>query len=369
MTLAEMNLRVFQRRPVPHVFFQPRFEPWYEWNRQFGTLPEEISGLSLRETYDLARSSMRTVHYYTGQSDPIDRVFSPRVKITRVEEGDRMRFTIHTPHGDLMEEQHLTVDRTWRTVTFPVRSVQDLPALRWLLAETEYRFSEESFIRGREFVGDRGEPGFWVPKSPYLAMAQQWMKFEDFIYALADEKEKMEEIFSIIDAAYDRLYVDLTSSKTLRIVNFGENIAMAFLSLPYFDRYLLPWYEKRSGLLRAAGIFTHIHIDGYFRPLLPRLSGMPFDGLEALTPLPQGDVSLEEMRDNIGDKILLDGIPAVLFLEHFPREELYACVEKVISYFHPRLILGISDELPQGSGEEGFKRLLAVSRMCRVGTA
>jgi hypothetical protein len=139
---------------------------------------------------------------------------------------------------------------------------------------------------------------------------------------------------------------------------------MAYLSIPYFERYVLPWYEKRSGQLRETGIFTHIHIDGAFRPLLPYLAGLPFDGLEALTPQPQGDVSLEEIRDHLGDKILLDGLPAILFLSHHSRAELFRCFEKVVEYFHPRLILGISDELPQGGGEESFDRLLEISRLC-----
>ena len=42
MTFKEMNLRVFQRKPIPHVFFQPRFEPWFDWHRQFNSLPPEI---------------------------------------------------------------------------------------------------------------------------------------------------------------------------------------------------------------------------------------------------------------------------------------------------------------------------------------
>jgi len=40
MNYREMNLRVFAGEPIPHVFFQPRFEPWYDWQQQFGRLPE-----------------------------------------------------------------------------------------------------------------------------------------------------------------------------------------------------------------------------------------------------------------------------------------------------------------------------------------
>lgn len=69
-------------------------------------------------------------------------------------------------------------------------------------------------------------------------------------------------------------------------------------------------------------------------PVSPDISNMiPFEGLEALTPLPQGDVNIEEIKENIGEKVLLDGIPAILFLPHYPMKELEECVEKLIELF------------------------------------
>jgi len=121
-------------------------------------------------------------------------------------------------------------------------------------------------------------------------------------------------------------------------------------------------YNKRAGQLKKAGIYTHIHIDGSFRPLLKYLKVLPFDGLEALTPVPQGDVSIEEIKDFIGEKILLDGIPAIFFLPNYPLEKLQACVEKLINFFHPRLVLGVSDELPPPADIE---RVRYVSEYCR----
>ena len=40
-----------------------------------------------------------------------------------------------------------------------------------------------------------------MPKSPYLALAQQWMKFEDFIYALADDPQQVEDVMKAIDGS------------------------------------------------------------------------------------------------------------------------------------------------------------------------
>jgi hypothetical protein len=360
-----MNVRVFEGQPLPRVFFQPRIEPWYAWHTEMGNLPPRYAAMSLPELYDDLAISMRYVHYYTGMPDPVVWTRSEEVRVEREEDGDGAVVITRTPHGDLVERQHLTVDSTWRTVEFPVKGPEDLLKLRWLLERTQVTFSEERFEKGSRFVGERGEPQFWVPKSPYQALCQQLMKLDDFIYALADAPEEVEAVMELIDRTYDPLYEQIVEYGGVRIVNFGENIHEQLLSPRYFERYLIPWYERRSNQLREAGIFTHVHIDGYFRTLLPYLADLPFDGLEALTPEPQGDVTLEQIAEHIGDKVLLDGIPAVLFLPTYPRDRLARCVERLVELFHPRLVLGVSDELPEGAEEDSVERIRWVSDFCR----
>lgn len=380
MDFREMNLRVFQGKPVPQFFFQPRFEPWYDWHKIFHCMPPRFEGKSLRDVYDEMQVSMRTVHYYTGMPDPIVHRYDPEARIQERYDGERRTIRYETPYGVLVEGLKWTQDQTWRTVEFPVRQRTDFAALRWLFQHMHEEFSAENFAQGDAYVGERGVPQFWVPKSPYQALAQQWMRLEDLIFALVDCREEVEETLRVIDAAYNPLYEQLVANGPgeagamspasatpgrLRILNFGENLHEALMGPRYFERYFFPFYEKRCAQLRQAGIFTHVHMDGYFHSLLKYLRHLPFDGLEALTPVPQGDVTLEEMREHIGDKVLLDGIPAVLFLPTFSREELMETVEKVVRYFSPRLVLGISDELPEGADEEGITRLQMVSEWCR----
>jgi len=368
MTKREMNRRIFEGEPVPHVLFQPRIEPWYAWHSEFGGLPERYASLSLLELYDELDLSMRYVSYYTGQPAPVQGKYTEPVQVERRVEGKEAAIVTHTPHGDLVEKQHLTVDNTWRTVEFPVKDTGDLEGLAWLLERTSVTFNASRFEQGDRFIGERGDPQFWVRKSPYQALCQQWMKLDDFIYALTDAPSLVEHVMEMIDRSYDPLYEGIIQSGRVRIVNFGENLHEQLLSPRYFEKYLIPWYEKRAGQLRRAGIFTHVHIDGYFRDLLGYLSGLPFDGLEALTPLPQGDVSLDEIADHIGEKVLLDGIPAILFLPTYPEEQLMKCVHRIVELFAPRLVLGISDELPQGAGEESVERVRRVSDYCRTAT-
>lgn len=365
MTFREMNLRVFQRKPIAHVLFQPRFEPWYAWHKTFNQMPPAYANMEIRDLFDDLQVSMRYIHYYTGVPDPVIRTFDPEVEIIEKIEGRDCDRIYRTPYGDLHEHQKRTVDEEWRTVVFAAKNVDDLKKLRWLYQHTHYSYSAEFFKIGSDFIGERGEPQFWLPKSPYQALALNWMKLEHLIYAIADAPHEVEETLKAIDDSYDPLLEQICQSETVKIINFGENIHEALFSPRYFERYLLPYYEKRGNQLKAAGIFSHIHIDGYFTSLLPYLKDLPFDGIEALTPTPQGDVPLEVIKEHIGDKILLDGIPAVLFMDTYSREDLLSCAQQVVDLFYPNLILGVSDEVPEGTGREAIERLRLVSEWCR----
>ncbi len=365
MTKREMNLRIFEGKPVPQVFFQPRIEPWFELHKLKGTLPEEFMGLDVRGLYDQLDISMRYSQYFTGQPDPVQRTYSPAVKCRTESTSDRMVNVIETPYGELVTRYHITYDAGWRIVDFPVKGPEDLRKLRWVFENTRYSYSPENFQLGSDYFGDRGQPQFWVPRCPYQALALDWMKFEDFVMALMDVPEDFEPVMKAIDDSYDDLFSQLATSEGPKIINFGENVDCQLLSPRFFEKYHLAYYHKRSTPLRKAGIFTTIHLDGSLRTLLPYFADLPFDGLEALTPRPMGDVTLEELGAHMNGKVLLDGIPAVFFLPPFTLEDVQACVEKIIKLFGPRLVLGISDEIPMAADEEGIRRLKWVVEYCR----
>lgn len=89
--------------------------------------------------------------------------------------------------------------------------------------------------------------------------------------------------------------------------------------------------------------------------LLRDLQNCPMESIEACTPLPRGDVTLEEIKTALGDKILMDRIPAIYFLPLYLLEELKACTEKVLKLFYPNLILGASDEVPPDADIERIR--------------
>jgi hypothetical protein len=169
---------------------------------------------------------------------------------------------------------------------------------------------------------------------------------------MMDHPEVIAEYVEHATAADDAMY-EVLKACPVDILNFGENIDAFMDPPPIWNEHLLPYYRMRNDELHAAGKYTFIHIDGAMKPLLPYLRDCDWDAIEAATPVPQGDVTLDEIKQGFGDDIILvDGIPALYFLPSFKEKDLIDCTKRVGDLFHPKLVLGISDEPPPDSDIE-----------------
>jgi hypothetical protein len=133
-----------------------------------------------------------------------------------------------------------------------------------------------------------------------------------------------------------------------RIFNLGDHATNEFTPPPILEKYLLPRWQRISQRLHDAGRYVHTHWDGNSRLMLPYLLDTGLDGVEALTPEPMGDMTLEGIKEAVGDKmVVLDLLPAIDFLPNHPTSELVDFARKAMDMFAPKLILGISDEISQ----------------------
>jgi hypothetical protein len=186
------------------------------------------------------------------------------------------------------------------------------------------------------------------------------MGVEAGIYALHDWPREVEKLFIALNEIHDRL-IDVINASPIKIINFGDNVHAGTLPPELFKRYVLPAYQRRCDRLHSAGKFVHAHWDGDCRALLPYARQTHLDGIEAITPAPQGDVTLDEVKAALGEEMfLLDGIPAIYFDRTFSEAELMDCAREVIEKFAPRLVLGISDEI---SSTGDIERVRLVGRL------
>lgn len=337
----EVNLAVFQGEDPKGVLWQPRLEYWYDVNKKRGTLPEHLKEASLLDIYDYCHASVR---YFTK---PLCVRYNNVQVIEQWENRKRLRRTWETPVGALTDvihydEWHLSCHNT----EYKLKTTEDFKILEFILQDEMWYWDQETFEQDLQRVGERGSPQFYFRRSPIQGLFIEHMGFEKTIYMLYDYPDLIKHYVDVATEA-DNVMYDVLAQSPVQILNLGENID-AFMDPPRIWReHLVPYYCKRIDELHATGKFVHIHVDGAMKPLLGHLRNCPWDGIEAATPVPQGDVTLEEIKNALGDLILLDGIPALYFMpDQYSAERLVECVKRVVELFYPRLILGISDEIP-----------------------
>ena len=336
----ERILAVFQGEDPSGVVWQPRLEFWYQVNQKRGALPEHLKDRDLLEIYDYCRASVR----YFGNGLRV-RYRSVEVE-ERWEDEKALRRSWRTPVGELTEvvrydEWGLSAYNT----EYKLKQPEDFKVLEYILQDEEWYWDQEACEAELAQVGERGVPQFYFRRSPIQGLFIEHMGFEPTIYMHHDHPEVIAHYVDAATEADNRLY-EVLCACPVPLLNFGENIDAHMDPPPIFRGHLLPYYRRRAEELHRAGKSVHIHIDGAMRPLLPHLRECPWDGIEAATPLPQGDVTIEEIKEALGDLVLLDGIPAVYFLPTYPVEVLTSCVWRIVELFYPRLVLGISDEIP-----------------------
>ncbi|MCS7225252.1 MAG: hypothetical protein NZ959_11995 [Armatimonadetes bacterium] len=348
-------LSVYRRERPRRVVWQPRIDFWFLVNKARGTLPDRYKNATLLDVHDDLETSIR---YFIW---PL-KISYEKTVLREQRNGDRLIRTWITPIGELREVLHFTdFGYSHYHEEYRVKTADDLRILEYILQDSQYEFDTEGYQSDVERVGRRGVPQFFYRRSPLQSLIIEYMGFERTVYALQDAPEAINHFIEVASKADDRMYQVLLSCP-VPILNLGENIDACLNPPPMFLKFHIPYYRKRVTQIKAAGKFCHIHMDGSLKPLLPYLRSVDWDGIEAATPFPQGDVTLCELKEAMGDLILLDGIPALYFLPHYSESDLVKCVEELVRLFYPSLILGISDELPP---DGDIERVRLVSRLIR----
>jgi len=349
MTFRERHLAIFRHQPLDRVLWQPRLDTWIATNRTQGTLPERYLDLEHLAIYDDLHCSPRGYFWFNAC---LKAEQTGDVEVVAEQLPDGRRTTTRTPVGTVTQFDYIT-HCAHQTREFPIKTVDDIPVIEYLLRHTRWSWDEELFARQDATMGERAAPTIYVPRINIQRLIIQYTGFEPFHYLYHDHLAEMQCLIETINETDDLIY-DVVCACPVEIINFGDNVAGEFVSPTIFEQWYLPHYQRRSAQLHAVGKKCHSHWDGACKMLLPYAKETGMDGIEALTPVPQGDVTLQEIRAALGEnQILIDGIPCTHFMPQHSYDEVADITEEIIDLFAPNLVLGISDEIsPPGDIEK-----------------
>ncbi|MBN1863468.1 MAG: hypothetical protein JW808_01065 [Victivallales bacterium] len=118
--------------------------------------------------------------------------------------------------------------------------------------------------------------------------------------------------------------------------------------------------EATDEIVWTADVRCAVHLDGTTRGLLQKITATGVDAIEALTPLPVGDVAIEEMRKLTGsDSIILwGGVPGAMFAPPYTWTDMKRHVEKLLDAWRGTpFVVGVGDQVPSNGDITMVKRI------------
>jgi uroporphyrinogen-III decarboxylase len=230
----------------------------------------------------------------------------------------------HTPMGilseRLKEERGVgkwKVNRSWRDVTpwtieRRIKTPEDYEVLKFMLEDTLYEADYYPITQAKDWLGDDGVVIASLPHSPMQMLMIDWVGTPTFYIHFAMYREKMEEIYEIIDRRYEEIY-KIAAESPADAVMFGDNLDGILVNPELFENYFMPSYERCARIVHKNGKLLISHFDGRLDGLKELIAKCPQDVIEAFHPPPMGDLPIREALDLWKDKIILVGFPGSVY--------------------------------------------------------
>ncbi len=374
MTWKSLMLEKLRGGLVGRPLFVPRLDIWYHANRAKGTLPAELSGLSLRETvrflglgfHSVVPDFVRTgdesdiVHrglgFYNNPDFPyfvdfggvdysVDRSASELKVVYRLPKGE---ITTRIEYGENFLKSGMSIPAI---LEHPIKKEGDYALLEELFSKVRIEPRRQGYEVYRNRVGDDGLAVCFVSLAcgPFGHIQRDLRRMDEFFYDYYDFPRKIEGLAEVLGGLYEKMIASAAATDAEAAI-FGANYDEMITIRPMFDKHFLPWLRKAGDVLRAAGKLVLTHTDGENEDLIESFLSGGFDIADSVTPAPMTKLTLGQYRERFAGKIAIwGGIPSVLMLEDsMGYGEFKAFVERLIGECRPhdKLVYSIADTCP-----------------------
>ncbi|HUU68807.1 MAG TPA: uroporphyrinogen decarboxylase family protein, partial [Planctomycetota bacterium] len=329
---------------TPAIPWACNFDYWLAYNRAAGTLPEKYRDL---DPIGLARA-IRTAAWRRTCSWSIVPHDPDSVKITNRTDGPLTTWKALTP-GGMLTWRHRKPDDPLQSafpVEYPVKSPDDLPAYLCMIQNERF---EPDYAEVRAVIDAVGGDGVAIdrirraPIQHFMIEAAGW---ETGLLMLADAPAKVQAVLEAMEEHWLQM-LKVSAGSPAKIIWAGDNMD-SIIGPHLFRRWIVPWYARARKKLQSDQILSS-HFDGRLRSIMHEIAATRLDAIEAVTPLPMGDVSFGELRDALGPGVAVQGgIPSCLLCGGSTRETLARHIRTLIRENRGRggFVLGMGDNVP-----------------------
>ena len=387
MTIRERMLAAIKGEMPDILPFSPRLDMWYTANKARGTLPAEYQGKTLEqicldEGWGIYRlnADLRYVKdspwdkamICIGLHFPAGMIWKPHfgggVEIEINEKGRDLSVTFHTPKGELnslvcypeqMEKDGITYP--WIKER-PIKSLEDWPILGYIFENIIAVPDYSSYVKAVEEIGDDGLICSFlsVTASPMHHIQRTLFDPTNFFILYKEKYDELSRLADSLGHLYNQL-VKLAPLSPAEVIYWGANFDETLTYPPYFEKDILPWYEKISPVLKDSGKLLVSHCDGENSALMDLIRRSGIDAAESVCPYPMTKLKLDELYSAWSDKIsILGGIPAdTVIPQNTSDSEFQDYLNYMLKAVAPgnRFLAGVTDGVPVAADIGRLRRI------------
>ena len=235
---------------------------------------------------------------------------TPNVEL-RVEEiaPGCVKATHITPVGEVHKISKQGAGGSWSPVEHYIKKKDDFRVAEFIARDRRYEPDYEGFLAAKARVGDDGIVLAGCAASPLLDIQLDWLGQEEFCYQLADNPDCVESLNDAFWKSQQPL-LEIVAKSPATYVNYCGNVVVAMIGLDNINKFVLPCYKTFADILHAAGKKIGTHADANNGMLLDVYRKAGMDYLEAFTPPPDCDVSVEQARRELPGTVLSVNFPS-----------------------------------------------------------
>ena len=269
---------------------------------------------------------------------------------------DYVETQIETPVGTVsrLEEQQ---DFTRWAVEKEFKTPADYETLKFIASDSAYIPDFESYSAAERELGEDVILRGGVGANPLHRIMIAWMGVETFAMEWMDNRNEILELNRVMCESIRQVF-PLLAESPITHANFGGNEVPEVMGPERYEEYCLPLQQECAGIFHGKGKLLGSHMDGNNRAWSHILNRTGWDYVEALSPSPDTDMTLEDALAAWPEKVIWINFPSALHLRPIEEIKAYARHVAELSAETGRVILGITEDIPPS---RMWNNLLAIS--------
>lgn len=216
---------------------------------------------------------------------------------------------MHLKGGDLVkfQKRYNNVNTNWTTKHY----LEDLNDLKLYVDNLDYMINDVSIAHAHEIEKELGDNGIvMISVSDPVCIIADGFDFSKFlIYAIEEPKliyRACDAVFEYQNYHHDQIIKQGIDNMMLRMCG-PEYATPPYLSPKMFPNLVTKYIKHYCSEFKNANAFPRVHCHGKIKDALEEFMKTDMMALEPIEPIPDGDISLGDVKKRCGDKVCLLG--------------------------------------------------------------